>query len=59
MSLCGYNLQVVSYFGGTAFFQIEIFILLFSLGVTLCRVCRVKRMICRLTSDRGSSVVRP
>ena len=24
-----------------------------------CRVCRVKRMTCRLKSDGGSSVVRP
>jgi hypothetical protein len=24
-----------------------------------CRVCRVKRMTCRLKSDHGSSVVRP
>ena len=30
-----------------------------NLKVNIRRACRVKRMTCRLKSDRGSSVVRP
>ena len=40
-------------------FQTEIIFLKGYLRTKTCRVCRVKRMTCRLKSDRGSSAVRP
>jgi hypothetical protein len=40
-------------------FQSVIFNAFLTSVLRTCRVCRVKRMTCRLKSDGGSSVVRP
>jgi hypothetical protein len=42
-----------------AWFQTLILTAMMNPKLLLCRVCRVKRMTCRLKSDGGSSVVRP